>query len=240
MNCWASVLGGCSTSHSQEHVVSASVFIDEVLNVENVAWVRGKRKQIPRRVLTAGVLCKTHNEALSSLDAEAGLLAGALRSLAVGKAPRTYQVDGIKFERWLLKTMINLGTSGWRPDGSMTQPPRDLVEIVHGLKTFFGISGLYVPNNYSIKKTDMDQFQWRIILSNSIPPQALGVVTLLRKFPAILVIPANGTIATLEGLLRTLGSSDILNFTNIVIHHRPRNVECKDGPHTMQLRFKWT
>ena len=85
--CWATCVGACAQGTSQEHIISQTVFSDGVLMVEGMPWLKGERKELPKKVLAAGILCKPHNEMLSSVDAVAGHLSSALRDLAKGTHP---------------------------------------------------------------------------------------------------------------------------------------------------------
>jgi len=62
--------------------------------------------------------------------------------------PIRYRVDGKLFERWLLKTLINLCYGGAQPIGLNGEiagaPDEKLIRICYGLDTFSGKAGMYV------------------------------------------------------------------------------------------------
>lgn len=120
---------------------------------------------MPPTNLTANILCAGHNSRLSPID-EAGLAAFRVfreaaeeqdarrRYLDSGLAPyhfpvKHHEIDGHNFERWLLKTLINLELAGdqglpiGRSSNGTERPPRDLVEIAFGEKQFQPPTGLY-------------------------------------------------------------------------------------------------
>src|SRR5687768_3950665 len=71
MNCWASIIGGCSDKASREHLVSASLWTKERLDVVGFPWCKDSPKRIGLSSLTGKVLCTEHNSLLSEAD-EAG------------------------------------------------------------------------------------------------------------------------------------------------------------------------
>ena len=70
--CWAAALGNCGGGISNEHLVSECLFKDQSVFVHGLDWCLDKSKQVRIERLTAKILCKDHNSALSSLDAAAG------------------------------------------------------------------------------------------------------------------------------------------------------------------------
>ena len=72
-DCWAWSLGDCGGGISREHYVSQSVFPDQSIFVQGIDWCLDEAKEIRIETLTAKILCKRHNTALSELDATAGL-----------------------------------------------------------------------------------------------------------------------------------------------------------------------
>jgi hypothetical protein len=155
--CWASKLGLCDEKTSREHLVSEGLFVDPIVRVEGFSWCRGNPKEIGLNSLTAKILCKKHNEALSPVD-EVGIAAfGAFREMRrvanerEKMRPRVWHVihhsiDGLMLERWFLKTLINLSLNGDYPIGGMCSkgsPTENLVKIAFGITPFPGRAGLY-------------------------------------------------------------------------------------------------
>src|SRR5688572_25512022 len=78
--------------------------------------------------LTAKVLCKRHNYRLSEVEAEAGKLTGAImdfrrlweRRLIRGLAytDKRFLVDGLRIERWFIKTLAAITAHDGLPIGS--------------------------------------------------------------------------------------------------------------------------
>jgi hypothetical protein len=115
--CWAAVLGGCSSKVSGEHPISKSQYGGaETITVQGFPWCP-QPKVIGLASAVANILCKTHNEALSPVDEAAKALLTVLsliRDRSEDKMPpaqfpmRRFTLSGDLFERWLLKTTINL------------------------------------------------------------------------------------------------------------------------------------
>lgn len=154
MKCWATIIGGC-TKASKEHLVSQSTFHDDtdyrpgVIRGYGLPWSENKMVEIPFASLAAKVLCGYHNNALSSLDSEAGRVARTfleVKNIFFKKSPRsneeviTFHHSGDLFERWFLKTFINFQSLY----NKFALPPKELVEIVFGLRKYPDGVGLAV------------------------------------------------------------------------------------------------
>lgn len=157
--CWASALGDCHPEQSREHLVSASLWGNGSINVVGFPWCRDKPKRVGVASLTAKVLCRRHNSALSPLDDAAKKAFAALadatelsnqRNL---QRPRKWKVKrfellGRPLERWFLKTTINLvvaypGGMIWGLGNSASNPPEELIRIAYGNAAFVKPLGLY-------------------------------------------------------------------------------------------------
>ena len=69
MECWAHELGDCRGGQSGEHHVSASLFpTTKVLLVKGFPWCMDEHKTVGLPSLTANILCRHHNSALSPFD----------------------------------------------------------------------------------------------------------------------------------------------------------------------------
>jgi hypothetical protein len=156
--CWAKSLGNCSDKLSREHLVTESFFENDTVEMFGFPWCKEKPVRVGIAAATAKVLCTKHNSALSTID-EAGRHAfGALREIQRLNSIRKelkphrwkiikYTIDGPAFERWFLKTLINVCCNRGHPighDSTVKGRPSDrLVRIAYGLDTFRGKAGLY-------------------------------------------------------------------------------------------------
>jgi hypothetical protein len=141
--CWAACLGGCSTQESKEHVISRSIVGKFVRFV-----VLGAEKVIGRDSFTVPILCRTHNSALSPVDAAArkfirfvqAYRSQPLSTFDIGDGPRDelcLKVDGRLLERWMAKTFLNMMAARIALAGDSLSPPislsgRHIVDYVFG------------------------------------------------------------------------------------------------------------
>lgn len=156
--CWAKKLGNCVDSISREHIISRGLFESEKIKVKGLPWCKKQEKEIGLSSLTSKMLCKKHNNQLSQVDEEGARAFSTFRKMMrITKVRRKikmknpnlleYYIDGKLFERWFLKTLINICYNTEYPIGSdsdqLGYPSKRLVEIAFGEKEFSGNSGLY-------------------------------------------------------------------------------------------------
>jgi len=124
------------------------MFLDREIEVSGMPWCV-EPKKVGLANLTTKVLCVVHNSALSPVDQEAVKFAEALREsfrlLQVRHSlkPRRwtiekFHIDGLRMERWFLKTLIN---AAYHTDSPIEDDL--LVEIAFGKKSFEPHAGLY-------------------------------------------------------------------------------------------------
>jgi hypothetical protein len=112
-NCYLRDTRDCSIQISREHVLSASILrqLGGVIVISGVPWLApGETMNLTVDNLTAKILCKRHNEALSPLDAEAGRFFSILENLLIdfnlektSRYPLYDLVSGSMLELWMLK-----------------------------------------------------------------------------------------------------------------------------------------
>lgn len=158
-SCWAESMGGCNGGISREHVVSKSLFQSSAIHVKGFPWCKDVFHTVGIESLTAKILCQSHNNNLSRLDAEAGALFDAIREFCrrdniqsntmplarISRQPTL--VNARVLERWFLKTLLNLCLSRDYCIGphetTKKRVPLDLVEICYGEKVFESAAGMY-------------------------------------------------------------------------------------------------
>ena len=156
--CWAQRLGNCSDKITGEHIVTAGLFLTDMVTVQGLSWCLDQPKTIGLPNLTRNILCGNHNSSLSAVDEAAieafDVFRECMRLQNVRAAMRerawnvtTFAVDGAQLERWFLKTLINVASGGPHPIGPKSQavgePSTDLVEVAFGLLRFQPAAGLY-------------------------------------------------------------------------------------------------
>lgn len=174
--CWAESLGHCSESLSREHTVTAGLFDTDTVSVQGLSWCKDAPKIIGLANLTRNILCRAHNSELSVVDNAAIGTRDVLRefsrlgSVRLAIPAKRWSVvrlrmDGINFEKWCLKTLINLTLQGRHPIGPASsvdgEPSVDLVEIAFGLKRFSNGAGLYYT--MEVGDTTVVEDRFRII-----------------------------------------------------------------------------
>lgn len=151
--CYAAVLESCSGPLTREHYISSAILeqMDE-LQLTGVRWQQaGETRRYKPKALVARILCEAHNNALSSLDAEASEFYRAVTDLIDAKPTRTPSerrwFDGTLLERWALKAFLGTLVSKIAlqeeqlPDG--WTPPMRWLQLLFGLETFQAPWGLY-------------------------------------------------------------------------------------------------
>ena len=116
--CYLRDTRNCSEQISREHYMSKAVLeqLGSKLRVSGTPWLQpGETVDTSIGSLTAKILCKRHNEALSPLDSEASLflsiLRGALTDLrrkTLSRKPIFHLVNGTALELWMLKVACGL------------------------------------------------------------------------------------------------------------------------------------
>jgi len=131
--------GNCSSDSSREHIVTEAAFPGPELTVRGLPFLEGGPITIHKSQFRSNILCRKHNNSLSPVD-QAGVDAFvAFRSITEGRSLGKKKIKGDLFERWLLKTLINLETVS----NFNVRPPLELVERAFGRKAFPQNSGLF-------------------------------------------------------------------------------------------------
>jgi len=182
---------------SGEHLVSKALFQDSV-SIRGFDWCKDKPKTIGINSLTANVLCRDHNSALSDLDAaalrvwsalrefgdrqEASAMAARLRIPTARPRPMHVRVDGRRLERWAFKMMVNLVASGTQPGfPEAWEPPLQLARFVFGQAALPDGCGLGLAVSFGERLDDWDHVSFAVIRTvNREPPQAEGFLMAFR------------------------------------------------------------
>ncbi len=154
-NCWAHNYSECKGKISREHYISKGVFEQQFIYVKGFKWCKEAEKKISIANLTSKVLCERHNNELSDVD-KTGINAIRIFEELIPEEHRSNRtppmsrvIDGINFERWLLKIAINLSYQGGMHIGvGMTDsepglPSPYLLQVVFGKMRFSHKMGLY-------------------------------------------------------------------------------------------------
>ena len=119
--CFAAAYGDCSNKKSNEHFFTDAALkeLGDSFVVDGLSWQQsGEKIVLPRTSLQSHVLCKTHNSLLNGLDDEAIKFFKAMKEcslLITGQkesSAKTFEIEGLKFERWTHKLLAGLLKSG--------------------------------------------------------------------------------------------------------------------------------
>ncbi len=157
--CYAASLNDCGEEISKEHPVPAAIVKRMMLGGgvkanNNSSVPNGLR--LPPAALTAAVLCKRHNNALSELD-QRGLafyfhLEQVMRQgFGVSMRPSASLFSGLDLERWFLKISAAHIAAGWT--GPKQTIPKSWCDVIWGDTRLERPNGLYfrqVQRNFQI------------------------------------------------------------------------------------------
>lgn len=111
--CYLASDQNCSQGLTGEHYISRSVLavLGEQIKVVGVPWLqKGEERTVGLNSLTANLLCKRHNSALSPLDDEAGKFSHHLDQIhrdlnrhSLSRRKKAHLFSGEAIELWLLK-----------------------------------------------------------------------------------------------------------------------------------------
>lgn len=110
--CWAQGHGECAGGMSREHYLSPALFPQPNIFVQGFDWCSDREVEIGLGSLTTHMLCRQHNSQLSPVDDHGIASIQAINRLETVEEGSAGVVDGFGFERWLLKTTINLSCQG--------------------------------------------------------------------------------------------------------------------------------
>lgn len=147
--CYANCFNDCSRKTSREHIVSQVVLEDmgKRLNIKT----RGLHLLglSPAKTLRSKILCERHNHALSPLDVAGYNFIRALREMHPGAQygiSGVTTVDGLDFERWMLKVLAGSHAANggrvpsqwvrWLFGYEAISPPNGMYMISHVGDTF--------------------------------------------------------------------------------------------------------
>lgn len=136
--CYAGALLDCGGELTGEHYASKNVLkqLGKAFTIKGPPWAPSDTKVSPES-LTAHVLCKRHNNALSGLDEVAGKFYPLMLSTIQGKRVGVHEFDGEDLERWAIKLMLGVAVSGNTTYPGLTRLRPDQIPLEY-LRVLFG------------------------------------------------------------------------------------------------------
>ena len=116
-------------------------------------WCLSEPKKVGLASAVKKHLCDKHNSMLSETDMAASAVSQAFRQAALpvdagASSAVDFSVDGRSFERWALKTLINICTEDGhrigRDSNTPNVPAPSLVRVAFGLRRFPWRAGMYI------------------------------------------------------------------------------------------------
>jgi hypothetical protein len=241
--CCAEVLGDCS-SGSGEHPISQGIFEQDMIYVEGPAWLKDQRKVLPKASLVAGILCEKHNNDTSHLDAIASKVAAATRTLFTSNTETALTIDGFDYERWCLKSLINLAVSGWMKDGKAGPPPKEYVEIVFRNRKLKSDAGLYVFHELTGITDCADRCQWTVL---GVFGDMRGIIIGINRFLGVLSLSPHNAPADVRAAAAIWPEG--VSISHPKARYRPRTMEyvvnevvndvASQTSAILKIRFTW-
>jgi hypothetical protein len=247
--CWANKYSPCNGKLSREHYISKSIFEHQFIYAKGLSWCKNEEKKISIASLTKKVLCEHHNNLLSEID-QAGinsirlfeqLLPEDIRSTKT--LPKSQIIDGLNFERWLLKTAINLTYEGEihigvdMTDSKPGQPSPYLLQVVFGDLPFTHKLGLYTLCYSSLEKFRVGSISFTPIHQNN---KIAGILFHLRGFDFFLSLyPGHA-----PPQLSTLGIGDDGKIPKYIAeaipeYRKEKIVAFNDKNERLEVLFEW-
>jgi hypothetical protein len=168
-SCYLKGANSCCSKISGEHLISEAVLrilAEQELEISGYPWLKGGKKRLRFKNLTANCLCKTHNSALSSLDAAGGRFFEAIQKCGTGDIGPTHNflISGHDLERWMLKTLgalvasKNFAIDGDRLDGKFVER-LGFLELLEDATNWKQPLGLYMLQGIGHRFTRRDNFE---------------------------------------------------------------------------------
>ncbi len=222
---------------SREHFVSKTVLkrLEQLggLGITGVPWT--PPWPLRSNALTAKVLCISHNEALSALDAEAGLFFTTICDVvdyfrATGNEPRQSRVfSGDLLQRWMLKVLCGSVASNHARDASGNIisprcPPSSWLRMLYGQQPFPRDTGLHLgmPDGSSVSAEPRVSFE---TLCGPLVGQIAGAILTLSGPRFVLAMWGGARAGTPTAQDKAL--------------YRPKFLRLRHGDLSFQLDIEW-
>jgi len=223
--CWASCLKNCAKGKSREHYISDGIFDGESVTAIGLSWCRHQPKTIAMGKAVAKILCGKHNSALSKFDAEAAKLSMFLVTNVLDEPLKESAIciDGVRLEKWALKTFINLGfiRGLHREQPNRLDPPSHLVRYIFGEEPVADGVGLYFVTSKVSNQDYGPGLWWNVIQNPSNLAQIFGMTFTFFGVRFVISIPPLKAEEKIAGL----GLVNGFDYSQANIIYRPPGIE---------------
>ncbi len=227
--CYANALSDCDSQISREHYVSEGILSlrNGAITLLGFPWLpNGNLKKVSAQALTAKILCKRHNTALSGLDS----VAIRFFKFLIGDNPNEnlLLINGNEIERWMLKMLCGLAASGNITFNSQIlhswTPPDRWLRILFGNANIPSNCGLYyVSGNYHFRNNKMEL----VPVQNKNSNELVAITLTIDGFPFLFSMEPPPPLA------RPVSGNTKLN-------HRPESIGIEDGINYREVHLGWS
>ncbi len=180
MKCWAAAAGQCSSEQSGEHLLTKSLFTDHIV-IKGLAWCMNG-KQIGINSAVSNILCRSHNNYLSTADNAAVSLKnfseGAYLRKKRYQKPKSKkdltgpafrsEINGHSLELWAFKTMMNLTKCGsYSLSGNLPENIDQYVQKTFNGKGFDAPTGLFLCADINEMVTSGTPYETSLLYTES-------------------------------------------------------------------------
>ncbi len=226
--CYANALSDCDSQISREHYVSQGILRlkNGALTLFGFPWLpNGKLKKVSAQALTAKILCKRHNTALSGLD----YVAIRFFKFLIGDNRDTDMLlmNGNEIERWMLKMLCGLAASSNIAFNSQIlrswTPPEQWLRILFGTDNIPSNYGLYyISGNYHFRNNKMEL----VPVQNKNSHEVIAIALTIDGFPFLFCMePPPPLDHPVSG--------------NAKLNHRPEGIGVKDEISYREVHLGW-
>lgn len=240
MKCWANELGNCSEKMSLEHYVSKGVFSDLKIKVQGFSWCLNEPKKISLAKLGTKILCTKHNNELGEvIDLEGIRLFKFIKDISGSE--RTLELNGYDFEKWMLKTAINLtvhsneklGIGMVYKEGNNTCTY--FQHVLFGLTKLDYDMGMYLLPNDTHIKCQHNDFVKIIPISKN---KEIGAVYFnIQGLGLVLALFPNHSLPILKSI--GINNNIALDHVDAKPIYRPRELEIQSGHIVKKIILNW-
>lgn len=166
--CYAYGLHSCSKQMSREHYISKSILKKfGKIETSGIPWVKNASELPAENLFITNKLCENHNKHLSEIDKKFSQFFDHAEILH--KVPNiSFSIDGQILERWLLKLILGLESTGNLRSLEISSSERmHFLRCLFGFEELDGERGLYVHYRVSDKIKIERDITFQILENNT-------------------------------------------------------------------------
>jgi len=206
LECWASLIGGCSGGSSREHYISSGIFDETEISVFGLPWCKDQPARIGLNNAVSKILCGTHNNQLSLYDSEASKLSRFLSS-NISEEPQKNDKP------------CYLGALS-QPEHLRIDPEESIVRYLYQKTKIHDGIGLYFVSGGLSNTSYKTGVSWNALLNKSENDKIVGMLLIFNGIQFITC----GVPVRAEELISKMKLFNGTDFSNAQIIYRPTNI----------------